>query len=105
MDGSMNSVQVRTDEQLTELEQLLQSRRLPARMEGVHQLLSAVDAQLDLLQHALAPVLRPQPVAGGQDAPAREAPETELAEFLQYVSLRLAKTHDAAAELIARVDL
>lgn len=115
MDGSMNrteelratvrGVQVRTEHQMEQLEKIGASRQLPERMESVQHLLTAVEDQLDLLGHVLTPVVRPQEPQGEELASVQQAPETELASFLQHVASRLSRTHDAIADLIRRVDL
>jgi len=115
MDGSMSreqelratvrGVQVRTEQQREQLEKLEATRQLPGRMEGLQALMTAVEDQLDLLGHTLQPVLRPQEAQGEELASVQRPPETELASFLQHLAGRMSRTHDAIAELIARVDL
>lgn len=103
MDGSLDRVQLRTEKDQAELQQLLERRQLPNRTERVDGLLRQLERRLDMLTEQLRPVLRaegPRPaVLSGEDA------DTELAGWLSRVGGDLERLVDAVQQLQDRVDL
>jgi hypothetical protein len=104
MDGSMDRVQVRSDEDLKRLHVLEQRRQLPGRQERVTLLLENLDQSLDTLATVLGPVLRPLQDSAAPGL-ALEEPQTELATFLAAVTARLDRAVASVRELTDRVDL
>jgi hypothetical protein len=103
MDGSMDRVQVRTDEQLVAMKRLQERRQLPARQDKVSTLLDDLDGALDTLAELLRPLLRPQGPSPLYDS--GEEPETELAAFLDGTAQRLGRAVTYVRDLTDRVDL
>jgi hypothetical protein len=103
MDGSMDRVQVRTDEQLERMQKLAASRRLPERGEALTHSLEALEQALDLLTRQLDPVLAPQGPQAVEQTP--EEPRTELAALLGSATARVRRATQYVHDLMDRVDL
>lgn len=104
MDGSLDSVQVRSREELDQLRKLQAARQLPQRAERVDHAQRELEEALTTLTEKLSPVLAPE---GPRDPLAAVEPDpvTELAAWLQSTAHRLETHVQYVRQLVDRVDL
>ena len=105
MDGSLDSVQVRSQDELEKLRKVAGSRQLPGRQEQMDHLQQRLEEALTALTEVLSPVLSPEgprEVLAGDTDPE---PRTELAAWMQHTSHRLELHVNYVRALVDRVDL